>query len=92
MLGLMYFPNKFLFPDDLTRSMQEIVAHPKILRWSVLANLLCQTSFLFTALALKKLFEKTDKGLTDLLWTLVTAAVPIAFLVALLPFGALYFA
>ncbi|KPM47219.1 DUF4386 domain-containing protein [Jiulongibacter sediminis] len=89
MLGLMYVPGQIYIAGNSSQTAQNILNQEGLFRFGILANLLCQTSFLFLALAFQKLFDGVSDYWSKLLKTLVTAAVPIAFFNALLLIAAL---
>ncbi|MGR3812029.1 DUF4386 domain-containing protein [Jiulongibacter sp. NS-SX5] len=89
MLGLLYVPSQIIVPDDSYQTFNNIIENQSLFRFGILANLVCQTSFLFTALAFEDLFKEVSVYWTRLLKTLVIAGVPIAFLNALLPIASL---
>lgn len=90
MLGLMYVPGQIYITGDSSQTAQNILGQENLFRFGILANLLCQTSFLFLALAFLRLFEGISEFWSKLLKILVTASVPIAFFNALLLIGALF--
>ena len=78
--GIMYVPSNIIVEGDPTATAIKVVESEFLFRLVIVSNLICQTSFVFLVLALSRLFKEVDKKLTKLMLTLVTVAVPIAFL------------
>jgi hypothetical protein len=78
--GIMYVPSNIIVEGDPTATAIKMVESEFLFRLVIVSNLICQTSFVFLVLALSRLFKEVDTKLTKLMLTLVTVAVPIAFL------------
>lgn len=78
--GIMYIPSNIIVEGDSTASAINVIESEFLFRLVIVSNLICQTSFVFLVLALSRLFKEVDTKLTKLMLTLVTVAVPIAFL------------
>lgn len=78
--GIMYVPSNIIVEGDPTTTAIKVVESEFLFRLVIVSNLICQTSFVFLVLALSRLFKEVDTKLTKLMLTLVTVAVPIAFL------------
>lgn len=78
--GIMYVPSNIIVEGDPTATAIKVVESEFLFRLVIVSNLICQTSFVFLVLALSRLFKEVDTKLTKLMLTLVTVAVPIAFL------------
>lgn len=89
MFGLMYVPSKIIVEGDAAATAANMLEHETLYRLGVLSNLVCQTAFVFLALALKRLFKNVNKLLTNMLVSLVLVSVPIAFVNTISQMGAL---
>ena len=76
--AILYVPQQVL---GTAPSAEAILNQEFLFRTGILANLICQTTFIFLALQLYKLFACVNKQLSLTLLILVTASVPISFLV-----------
>lgn len=88
-IGLVYAPSKILVDGDAAATAANLGAHEVLLRVGVLGGLVCQVSFVFLALALKRLFQGVNETHARLLVALVIAAVPIAIVNEVFPLAAL---
>ena len=79
--GILYVPSQLVVEGDLVKTVTNIRQHEFFLRSGILSNLIGQTTFLFIALSLYKLFENVSQSLCRMLLTLVTASVPISFFI-----------
>lgn len=77
-IGLMYVPSKIVVDGDAAATAANLAAHPLLVRVGVLSSLACQVSFVFLALALKRLFRGVNDAQARLMLALVIASVPIA--------------
>lgn len=76
--GILYVPSKILVPGDAGATAANIATHELLLRAGVVGSIVCQITFVFLALALRRLFEGVDDNYTKLMVSLVVAAVPVA--------------
>ncbi len=89
-IGLIYVPSQILVEGDFDATVTLIREKETLFRWGIMANILCQTSFLFLALQFRRLFQEVSDYWSKLLQVLVTAAVPLAIFNTILSIGALY--
>lgn len=90
--GIMYVPTSIIVAGDAAATARNIIDSGWVYRLSIICNLAGQVCFIFLGLSLNRLFEEVDPRQSKLLVTLVTAAVPIAFLNTLTLIAALMFA
>ena len=88
-IGLIYVPSNLIVSGDAALTAKNIMASEFLFRIGIVSNLVCQISFIFLVLALKRLFQGVDKKYSHLMVSLVIAAVPIAILIELLQVAAL---
>jgi hypothetical protein len=88
-IGIAYVAPKILVEGDASATWANIVAHELLLRVGVVSSLVCQVSFVFLVLALKRLFQGVNDTHARLMVALVIAAVPIGFLNEIFPLAAL---
>ncbi|MFY0688248.1 MAG: DUF4386 domain-containing protein [Cyclobacteriaceae bacterium] len=86
--GIMYVPLNILVQGDAAASAANIVAADWVYSLSMLSNLIGQVAFIFLVLDLNRLLKEVNPKSAKLMVTLVTAAVPIAFLNTLTLIGA----
>lgn len=80
--GILFVPSQFIVVGDLAATTNNILTNEFLFRTGIMANLICQTVFVFLALTICKLFEQVNKQLTKTLLALVIVSVPIAFLIS----------
>jgi hypothetical protein len=78
--GIMYVPLNIVVAGDAAATARNIIDSGWIYRLSIVSNLVCQVCFVYLALALSRLLKQVSEGQARLMVTLVTAAVPVAFL------------
>ena len=79
--GIMYVPSQLFVSDDVNATAKNILSNEFLFRMGIYSSLVCQTVFVFLALALYNLFHKVNIHLTRTLVALVIVGVPIAFLI-----------
>jgi hypothetical protein len=89
MFGLMYVPSKLIVSGDATTTANNIMASEGLYRLGIVAELVCQTSFLLLAIALYKLLKHVNKLHAISMVAFVVVAVPIAFMNAVNEFAVL---
>jgi hypothetical protein len=77
-IALVYAPSKIFIDGDVAATAANLTAHQLLLRVGVLSGLICQVSFVFLVLALRRLFQGINDAHARLMVALVIAAVPIA--------------
>ncbi|SDM18068.1 protein of unknown function [Catalinimonas alkaloidigena] len=80
MFGLMYVPSQLIVSGDAAATTANILQAEGLYRAGIVANLLCQTLFIFLVLALYRLLRPVHESYARLMLVLVIVAVPIAFL------------
>ena len=88
-INLVYAPSKILVDGDAAATAANLGAHQLLLRLGVVSGLVCQVSFVFLALALRRLFMGVSDAQARLMVMLVIASVPIAIAVQIFPLTAL---
>lgn len=88
-INLVYAPSKILVDGDATATAANLGAHQLLLRLGVLSGLVCQVSFVFLALALRRLFQGVSDAQARLMVALVIASVPISIANQIFPLAAL---
>lgn len=78
-LGLVVAPSQIFDAENPTITFQNLISKVLWLRVGIMANVICQFAFLFLALKLFVLFEKTDRFLSHSLLLVVVASIPVAF-------------
>jgi len=78
--ALEYVPGKLLVDGNATATADNIAAHELLFRLSIAANLMCQTLFIFVALALYNLLKGVNQRHAVVMVILLVVSVPIAFL------------
>jgi hypothetical protein len=78
--GLLVVPSQVIVHGDAAATAQNIAAHETLFRLGIVANLACQTLFIFVALALFHLFKDVNRRHALVMLTLILAAIPIALL------------
>lgn len=87
--GILYVPSKIIVTENISATVNNIVASEMMFRLGIISRLICQTIFVFLVLALYKLFKDVNKSQARLMVALVLVAVPIAFLYELNQIAAL---
>jgi len=78
--GIMYVPINIIVTGDATATANNIMESGLLYRLVIISNLISQTIFIFLVLALNSLLKEVNPRHAKLMVTLVTVAVPIAFL------------
>ena len=78
--ALEYVPGKLLVDGNATATANNIAAHELLFRLGIAANLICQTLFIFVALALYNLLKGVNQRHAVVMVILLVVSVPIAFL------------
>ena len=78
--GLAYVPSKLIVYGNATATANNITASETLFRIGIAADLICQTLFIFVALALYDLLKGVNKRHAVLIVILFAVSVPIAFL------------
>lgn len=81
--GLMYVSSRIIVPNDAAATAGKIINSDMLFRLGIISNLICQVSFIFLVLILKRLFKGVDDKQAELMVSLVIASVPIAFIIEL---------
>jgi hypothetical protein len=79
--GIMYVPSSIIVMNDSAATTRNIIANEFLFRTGIFSNLVCQTTFIFLALALYNLFKEVSEKLAKMMVALVIVSVPIAFLI-----------
>lgn len=79
--GIMYVPSSIIVMNDSAATTSNIIANEFLFRTGIFSNLVCQTTFIFLALALYNLFKEVSEKLAKMMVVLVIVSVPIAFLI-----------
>ena len=75
-----YVPSKLLVAGNATATANNIAAHELLFRLGIAAELICQTVFIFVAVALYNLLKGINHRHAGLMVILLVVSVPIAFL------------
>lgn len=75
-----YVPSKLLVDGNATATANNITAHELLFRLGIAAELICQTLFIFVAVALYNLLKGINQRHAVLMVILLVVSVPIAFL------------
>src|ERR1700758_495377 len=78
--GLAYVPSKLIVYGNATATANNITASETLFRIGIAGDLICQTLFIFVALALYDLLKGVNKRHAVLIVILFAVSVPIAFL------------
>ena len=78
--GIMYVPSAIIVSGDARATVNNILASELLFRTGIVSNLICQTTFIFLATVLYRLFIEVSRKHALLMLALVVASVPIAFL------------
>jgi hypothetical protein len=78
--GIAYVPGKLIVHGNATATANNIAASETLFRLGIAADLICQTLFIFVALALYDLLKGVNKRHAALIVILFAVSVPIAFL------------
>ena len=75
-----YVPSHLLVDGNATATANNIAAHELLFRLGIAADLICQTLFIFVALALYELLKGVNQRHAVLMVILLVVSVPIEFL------------
>ena len=78
--GIEYVPSKLIVYGNATATASNIAASETLFRLGIAAHLICQTIFIFVALALYDLLKGVNQRHAMLMVILLVVSVPIAFL------------
>jgi len=78
--AMVYVPSKLMVQGNAAATANNIVASETLFRLGIVGQLICQTGFIFVALALYDLFKGTNRRQAVLYVILAVVAIPIAFL------------
>jgi Domain of unknown function (DUF4386) len=78
--ALVYVPSKLIVQGNATATANNIAASETLFRLGILGQLICQTGFIFVALALYDLLKGINRRQAVLYVILAVVAIPIAFL------------
>lgn len=78
--GIMYIPSNIMVAGDASATANNIIDSEFLFRLSIVSNLISSIIFIFLVLSLNNLFKEVNLKHAKLMVTLVTVAVPIAFL------------
>src|SRR5216684_7469892 len=78
--AMVYVPSKLMVQGNATATANNIAASETLFRLGIVGQLICQTGFIFVALALYDLFKGTNRRQAVLYVILAVVAIPIAFL------------
>ena len=77
---LIYVPSKLIVHGNATATATNIAAHETLFRLGIAAELICQTGFIFVALALYDLLKGVNQRHASLMLGLIVVSIPIALL------------
>src|SRR6266550_9449965 len=78
--ALIYVPSKLIVHGNATATATNIAAHETLFRLGIAAELICQTGFIFVALALYDLLKGVNQRRASLMLGLIVVSIPIALL------------
>ena len=78
--ALIYVPSKLIVHGNATATATNIAAHETLFRLGIAAELICQTGFIFVALALYDLLKGVNQRHASLMLGLIVVSIPIALL------------
>jgi hypothetical protein len=78
--ALIYVPSKLIVHGNATVTASNIAAHETLFRLCIAAELICQTGFIFVALALYDLLKGVNQRHASLMLGLIVVSIPIALL------------
>ena len=78
--ALIYVPSKLIVHGNATATATNIAAHETLFRLGIAAELICQTGFIFVALALYDLLKGVNQRHASLMLRLIVVSIPIALL------------
>jgi hypothetical protein len=78
--ALIYVPSKLIVHGNATATASNIAAHETLFRLGIAAELICQTGFIFVALALYDLLKGVNQRHASLMLGLIVVSIPIALL------------
>ena len=79
--GIIYTPSELIVADNVSLTAKNIIADEFLFRLGIYSGLICQTTFVFLAVVLYKLFESVSKHLSRTLFALIIVSVPISILI-----------
>ena len=79
MFGILYVPTQLIVGDDPVQTALNIQNNEFLYRAGIMAQLACQTLFVYLVLTLYQLFKKVNKTYTIQMVTLVVVSIPISF-------------
>ncbi len=88
-VGLLVVPSQIFVVGDAAKTAANIADNEFLFRVGIFFQILTQVIFIFLVLSLLALFKGVDKKLSKLMFVLVVAAVPIAFVLTFFEVGAL---
>ncbi len=78
--AMVYVPSKLIVQGNATATANNIAASETLFRLGIVGQLICQTGFIFVALALYDLLKGINRRQAVLYVILAVVAIPIAFL------------
>jgi len=78
--AMVYVPSKLIVQGNATATANNIAASETLFRLGIVGQLICQTGFIFVALALYDLLKEINRRQAVLYVILAVVAIPIAFL------------
>lgn len=78
--ALQYVPRAVVVPGDAAATAERLRSSESLLRIGIASELISTIVFIFTVLALYRLFERVDRGLASLMVIFVLLSVPISLL------------
>jgi hypothetical protein len=72
-------PDRIFVGDGAVAIAASVARHVELLRWSIVAELVCYTAFLFLPLVLLKLFDPVGRHAAIVMALLAMVSVPLAF-------------
>ena len=78
--AMVYVPGKLMVQGNAAATANNILASETLFRLGIVGQLICQTGFIFVALALYDLFKGTNRRQAVLYVILAVVAIPIGFL------------
>ena len=78
--ALIYVPSKLIAHADATATATNVAAHETLFRLGIAAELICQTGFIFVALALYDLLKGVNQRRASIMLGLIVVSIPIALL------------
>src|SRR6266576_2826332 len=78
--ALIYVPSRLIVHGNATATATNLAAHETLFRLGIAAELICQTGFIFVALALYDLLKGVNQRRASLMLGLIVVSIPIALL------------